>query len=136
MKVYLITSGTYSDYQVEAVSLDEKEAERICGMLNKNRYCDTCDIETYDTDEVKVDSNEEILDRFWMQVGYKTGKMYCYDSPVTVLGENNEIKVDCGYPHESRINITATLPKGTTEDKAKKIMFDRIAKFKAERVGI
>lgn len=136
MKVYLITSGEYSDYHIDAVSLDEKEAERICGMLNKNRYCDTCDIEIYDTDEVKVDSNEEILDRFWMQVGYKTGKMYCYDSPVTVLGENNEIKVDRGYPHESRINITATLPKGTTEDKAKKIMFDRIAKFKAERATI
>lgn len=136
MKVYLITSGEYSDYQIEAVSLDEKEAERICGMLNKNRYCDTCDIEIYDTDEVKVDSNEEVLDRFWMQVGYKTGKMYCYDSPVAVLGENNEIKVKYGYSNESRIEITATFPKGTTRAKAKKIMLDRVAKFKAERAGV
>lgn len=136
MKVYLITSGEYSDYHVDAVSLDEKEAERICGFLNKNRYYNTCNIEEYDTDEIKVDSNEEVLDRFWMEVGYKTGEVYCYDPPVTVLGENNEIKVERGYPNESRINITATLPKGTTENKARKIMFDRIAKFKSERADI
>lgn len=136
MKVYLITSREYSDYRVDAVTLDEKEAERICGMLNKNRYYDTCNIEEYDTEEVKVDSAEELLERFLMKVGYKTGELYHYDSHVTVLGENNKITVEHDYYPENIITITATFPKGTTDDKAKKIMFDRIAKFKAERANI
>lgn len=35
MKVYLITSGDYSDYHVDYVKLDREEAEKICAVNNK-----------------------------------------------------------------------------------------------------
>ena len=34
MKVYVITSGEYSDYCINAVSLNKETAERICATLN------------------------------------------------------------------------------------------------------
>lgn len=136
MKVFVITQGIYSDYCIRAVSLDADEAERISALINANDYYDPCEIEVYDTDEIKVESAEKVLECFWMVVGYKTGEIYCCNSGVLVLGEHNEIKVERGYRDESVIRITATFPKGTTQTHAKKVMLDRIAKFKAERAGL
>lgn len=139
MKVYVITSGTYSDYTIHAVKLDEDEVKRTCALLNADRFNDdVCGIEEYDTDEVEVNTKEKVMWRFRMGVGYKTGNVYFTDYPALVLGDSNLICVRRGYPvgSESVINITATFPEGTHEDKAKKIIFDRISKFKAERAGI
>lgn len=137
MKVFVITQGIYSDHSIRAVSLDADEAERICALINANDYYDPCEIEVYDTDEIKVDSAEKVLERFWIVVGYKTGKIYCCSSGTLVLGEYNDIKVKRrGWQSESTIHIVATFPKGTTQTHAKKVMLDRIAKFKAERAGL
>ena len=139
MKVYIITSGTYSDYQIHAVKLNEDESKSVCGLLNKDRFNDdVCDIEEYDTDEIEISTQEKVMWRFRMGVGYKTGNVYFTDYPALILGDINSISVRRGHPagNESIINITATFPEGTYEDKAKKIMFDRIAKFKAERKRI
>lgn len=35
MKVYVITSGEYSDYGIEAVCLDKDKAEQICATINE-----------------------------------------------------------------------------------------------------
>ena len=54
MKVYVITSGEYSDYCILTVVLSREKAEQICAMLNsqKRYYSDAAIIEEYDTDEV------------------------------------------------------------------------------------
>ena len=54
MKVYVITSGEYSDYCIRTVALSREKAEQICAMLNsQKRDCsDAAIIEEYDTDEV------------------------------------------------------------------------------------
>ena len=136
MKVYLITSGEYSDYHVDAVSLDEKEAERICATFNNGRCSDMyCNIEEYDTEDIKVITQDEVKTRFCMCVEYKSGETRCFNEMGLVSENVNEISVK-RYDGSDKIEITATLPKGTTEDKAKKIMFDRIARFKAERASI
>lgn len=40
------------------------------------------------------------------------------------------------YKKGEYIEVIATLPKDISDEKAKKIMYDRIAKFKAERAGV
>ena len=136
MKVYVITSGIYSDYGIEAVSLDKDDAERKCATLNNQRNDDFCEIEEYDTEDVKVESDKELKSRFKMIVGYKNGNIYMFDGGgYLVLNDINKIEVK-RYMGEDRIYSTATLPRGTKPEKAKKIMLDRIAKFKAERTGI
>lgn len=137
MKVYIITSGCYSDYSIDAVSLDRGEAEKICATLNNNRCMDEfCEIEEYDTEDIKIDTKNEIKTRFRMIVGYKDTEIEMFECPHPVTADVNEISVERYGDGADRIEIIATLPRGMTEDRAKKIMFDRIAKFKSERAGI
>ena len=46
MKVYVITSGEYSDYCIRTVALSGEKAEQICAMLNsqKRYYSDAATI--------------------------------------------------------------------------------------------
>lgn len=37
MKVYVITSGEYSDYCIRTVALSGEKAEQICAMLNSQK---------------------------------------------------------------------------------------------------
>lgn len=62
MKVYVITSGEYSDYCIRTVALSGEKAEQICAMLNgSNGYrSDTATIEEYDTDEIQCETNEDV----------------------------------------------------------------------------
>lgn len=139
MKVYVITSGSYSDYSIEAVSVDKDEAERICATLNTKRkydFDDWCSIEEYDTDEMKVESENEVKIRYEMEVKYTDGKILYFDNHgYFVFNDINTIKVTRRYENK-RIEIVATFSKDTDPDKAKKIMLYRVAKFKAEREGV
>lgn len=49
MKVYVITQGSYSDYHICAVTLDEQEAERLAKIYTDSM--DTAGVEVWDTDE-------------------------------------------------------------------------------------
>lgn len=51
MKVYVLTSGEYSDYHIVGVLLDEEQA-RIAAEAMSDGYKDV-EVETYDTDELK-----------------------------------------------------------------------------------
>lgn len=139
MKVYVITSGSYSDYGIEAVALDKDEAERICATLNDGRkysFDDICYIEEWDTGEIKIESACEIKTAFEMEVKYADGKITYFDKDgYLTFRDINKIEV-IQYPKHNRIKITTTFPKGTDSEKAKKIMLDRIAEFKAKRTGI
>lgn len=46
MKVYIVTSGTYSDYRIERVFLDKNKAEKY-----KEWLTDSNDVEEYDTSD-------------------------------------------------------------------------------------
>ena len=37
MKVYVITSGEYSDYCIRAIALSREKAELICAILNRSK---------------------------------------------------------------------------------------------------
>lgn len=131
MKVYVITQGEYSDYGIRAVSLDKEDAERKCALLNRNvRNGEYCEIEEYNTDDLKVNTDEEVKKKFVMET--RCGTEWFYESYLTF---NDENKI-----HSSKggkiISAVATFPTDTTEEQAKKIMLDRVAKFKAERVGL
>lgn len=141
MTVYVITQGEYSDYCIRAVSLDKGEAERICALLNRNVSCgEYCEIEEYDTEDIKVDTTEEVKKKFEMSIREKTGEIIYFYEACLIIGDENKIKrtngAKCFGGREWYIDVTATLPTNTTEEQAKKIMLDRVAKFKAERAGL
>lgn len=53
MKVYLITCGEYSEYQVCGILIDKEKAERFCAEWNSSWYFNCGDI---DIDLVRVSS--------------------------------------------------------------------------------
>ncbi len=133
MKVYVITSGCYSSYHINAVSLDKREAEEMCATLNDDMFLNNySEIEEYDTDEIKVNTNNAIKTRFYMAVDKNTGFQIYFQSGFLVTKDVNEISVTA----DGSIEIIATLPRETTDEEAKKIMLDRIAEFKAKRANI
>lgn len=141
MKVYVITQGEYSDYGVRAVSLDKDDAERKCALLNRDARCgEYCEIEEYDTDDMIVETTGEVKKRFEMTVCQNTGEIRWYEESYLTFDDENRIyfsKTDCfKYGSDKHISIIATLPTDTTEEQAKKIMLDRMAKFKAERANV
>lgn len=137
MKVFLITSGEYSDYCVNAVSLDEEDAERKCAILNTTKTGEFCEIEVFDTDDLVVDTKEEVRKKFSLCVETITGDIRWFTEECLTFENCSDIRYRDLFIHKrgyvTHIEATATLPKCISQDKAKKILLDRIAKFKAER---
>lgn len=133
MKVYVITSGEYSDYQINAVTLSKEKAEQICAMLNgSNGYrSDTAIIEEYDTDEIQCETNEDVGLCYEAAFNYKTLENMYWCDPFYSFGRN-EIKREL-RDRKYRILISATFPKDMPQEKVRKIMYDRVAKWKAEK---
>lgn len=133
MKVYVITSGEYSDYCIRTVALSREKAEQICAMLNgSNGYrSDTAIIEEYDTDEIQCETNEDVGLCYDAAFDYKTLENIYWCDPFYSFGRN-EIKREL-RDHKYRILISATFPKDMPQEKVRKIMYDRVAKWKAEK---
>lgn len=134
MKVYVITSGEYSDYGIRAVEIDRNRAECICATLNKDIFYDRYEIEEYDTDAIQFDSNKKVMECYVAEFDYCTLNEVHIASPF-ISFERNEIKM-FNQNGKRYIRITATFAKGTPMEKARKIMKDRVAKWKAEWEGL
>lgn len=136
MKVFIITQGEYSDYGIRAVSLDKDDAERKCALLNRNeRYGEYCEIEEYDTEDMVVETNEEVKKKFYMSMKCDEDKVMWFEESYLTFEDENRAWLTKGCC-ENIVRCIATLPSNTTEEQAKKIMFDRVPKFKAERAGL
>lgn len=136
MKVYVITSGEYSDYYINAVALTRENAEQICAMLNspKRHYSDAATIKEYDTDEIQCGVNEDVGLCYEAKFNYKTLENIYWGEPFYSFARN-EIKRGL-LDHRYEILIAATFPKDMPQEKARKIMKDRVVKWKAEREGL
>lgn len=133
MKVYVITSGEYSDYYIRTVALSREKAEQICAMLNsqKRYYSDAATIEEYDTGEIQCETNEDVNLCYDAAFDYKTLENIYWCDPFYSF-DRNEIKREL-RDHKYRILISATFPKDMPQEKVRKIMCDRVAKWKAEK---
>ena len=125
MKVYVVTEGDYSDYHIVGVCTSKESAERIRQLASSDYH------------EAQIEEYE--ADRFNVEPTYK----YYY---VRVLKDGAvEVSVgSCIYsPYEvydyrrARGSVTAFVVDVFAQDEehAKKIAFDCIAKYKAEREG-
>lgn len=139
MKVYIITSGEYSDYKIDAVTLDKEEAERMVNVFPQER------IEEYDTDDFPMILTN---DPYWnCEYSLPTRNMsgeIIYNESIEIYQEDyyyvydlkelnkviNETKIDgslCGF----RMYIQAK-----DREHAAKIFYDKVAEWKAEQKGI
>lgn len=123
MKVYVITCGCYSDYQICAVTDDPKKAE-----LLRIKYSDAYDeaqIEEYETEDNVIEADFKYL--YWkIRIDKKTGKvLHCHS--FYQLGYKRT-----GTTLYSKAYEVITMAEN--EEKAKKIAFDMIAREKEELI--
>ena len=132
MKVYVITSGEYSDYGIEAVCLDKDKAEQICatindGLIRAKLYGDTASIEEYDTDEYEIDSDLAIGNLYVLHAKYnKISEQYMYEPMLTFMRKDITFE-----KIGDEVHVEATFPIEMNREKAEKIMRDELAKWKA-----
>ena len=128
MTVYVVTSGEYSDYGISAVFTDKEKAEIYCAA-HSDKYDENYYIEEYDTEEVEIESSKPPKCK-WRMVFDKYGVLSQFGTSSTLtFRELNQI-----IPGRNRTCVIATLDKDIPKEKAEKIICDRFAKWKAERM--
>lgn len=130
MKIYIITHGEYSDYQIDTVFSNRAAAEKFCAIHNNtgDRYGYPYEIEEYEMDEVKIEGDIKVYYKYRFEI-YSSGKIVCTD--ITYVTTYTPPKITEYANTEQTISITL---EEDNEEKAKKIACDELAKHKAEKL--
>lgn len=128
MKVYIVTSGCYYDYHIDAVFEDIKKAEIYCAMNPEEDQ----EIEEWETEDASITSHKPVYKR-WVGISQKDGTIeicengYCLNR----MFEVRDVP-ECYFVRAHR-KITMTTSTNKTEEQARKIMFDKLAAWKLEK---
>lgn len=127
MIVYVITTGEYSDYGIEAVVLEKEKAEELKKLYSND--WGVVRIETYDTDDYYVEKGKF----YEVKVG-KRSAIHVRETGVTNIKDRN--KVSFGRNWFTNVEEYSVIVKAKDEEHAKKIGADLVAKYKAEKQGV
>lgn len=139
-KVYIVTSGDYSDYHIDAVFSTKQGAEKYCALKNTcDRYSDFYNIEEYDIDDMNA-SNTKVVYAFLIEPSNPPtveATYYISEDRANAFKEkalrwqkSGDILQDY-YSIDRYVFLAEENP-----DKAIKIVLDRVAKAKAEKEGV
>lgn len=123
MKVYVITCGEYSDYQICAVTLDKEQAELLKASYSDN-WDEAC-IEEFDTDDYKIEVGSDYKP-MWLVEFSGAQIIRCY----TVAHENYKHGKIYRNKWDGRVR---TFVEAKDEEHAKKIAKDMYIKWLAEQ---
>ena len=127
MTVYVVEQGCYSDRMIIGVFSSEEKAAQYCALHNKADYAyGDCDYSAYDLDE-------------WEEEG-KVTPMWVYRAYQNVRGWNVTFERVLSLNEVQKMPSTKDgfwiVLKSPDEEKAKKIMYDRLAEMEARKAGI
>lgn len=137
MKIYIVTSGAYSDYQICAVFLSEEKAKLFCAANNDptGDAWDDCDIEEFETSDDEIDGDLRGM-----------SYQYSYEIVVSVNSDNTlqrKMVPDRqavwaeGTKSYIKMNKYIIVSLQEADDRlADKIAADMFAQWKAEKYGI
>ena len=134
-KVYIVTSGAYSDYSIEEVFDNREDAEKYICLYNNDGYWNMR-IEEYD-----ICKNAELKN---VKVHYGISFIMRGNRIISfgIVYENKPIETNInGSEHTRSKSYYGILPLSDRnifkdKDVVKKIVYDAVAKFKAEEAGI
>lgn len=116
MTIYIATDGEYSDYHIEAVFTDEKQAKLYCATHE-------CYLEEYEADQTKIETNK------------KPKRIWYFVSDFSKFWTRNVITFS-DFKNFSDYVKKVSLDTSIDEEMAKKIIYDKYAKWKAEQQNI
>ena len=129
MNIYIVTSGEYSDYGIDAVFTDKKQAELYCAV---HKYCR---VETHKADQEKIEGEVYygILARDYYKSDIRCEFFYS-DKPVEP-SVTSKPKSTWIAAHDEYI-IPVNKSYENSYEAMKKVARDYIAKYKAEQEGL
>lgn len=130
MKIYIVTSGSYSDYHIDEVFTDPEQAYLYCAARN-TASCGDYEVEEYDSDTCKLESQKPVNrvwnGRFVRDDRGKYGELNRYVYRWETTESKNEI-----VEHANWVDIYVTTDLSVSEEKVKRIMIDRFHQWKYE----
>ncbi|MGG0308325.1 hypothetical protein ABEY43_07075 [Priestia megaterium] len=115
MKVFIVTSGSYSDYGIDRVFLDEEKAQRYVDLKNTNNQ--NYRLEEYDTDD------DKIIDEIpYVRVSYSKGSEWEEDSLKVEIRKGNTLDDTEKYLNYQNISIYSSGEKEITIERVIKNM--------------
>lgn len=114
MTIYVATSGEYSEYHIVGVFTDKNQAELFCAT---HEYY----LEEYEADQVKIETNK------------KPKRIWCFVSNFSRFWTDDIITfsdIEDFSDYVKRVSLDTSID----EEKAKKIICDKYAKWKAENL--
>ena len=128
MKIYVVTSGCYSEYGIDTVFVDKKEAAKFATVKNKSDNYTTYRIESYETADGKIDIGNNIAGFEYIasvDYDYSLNEMlYVSSEPVPKFKSEASNYWLCIWLEEENYDL------------AEKILRDRFAEYKAKKEGI
>ena len=133
MTIYIVTSGDFSDYSIDAVFTNRESADKYVDLVNRASAWKECGVEVWEADTVDTG-------RVWWKVrkdvGYKT---VCVQS-MTFAEHGDErvrkVKQWMVFSRPSSGVEFVTDVFAESEEKAKKIAIDRFTEYEAREAGI
>ena len=133
MKVYVITSGEYSDYHICAVALDDKKAKILKEKFDHDDYTGAT-IEEYDTEEYEgIRSGKSVYRVFFNKSGDCDEIMNCCKEGLNCY-HLSWCKEEPKYIQHTGRCIVYVL--ANCKEAAIKIAAERRAKYLAEKMGL
>lgn len=129
MIVYIVTSGEYSDYGINAVFDNKTQAELYCAAHDDG--FNIPEIEEWDTEAVKIETDKPIMHR-WEAYIREDGTIQSISCRST-LKDVNSIEYKPYRPYGCYF-VQATIGRDIPVEKARKIVLDRFAKWKYEQL--
>ena len=134
-KVYIVTSGAYSDYAIEEVFDNYEDAEKYICLYNNDGY-HGMRIEEYDIYKNAELKNVKV--HYGISFIMRENRIISFD----IVYENKPIETNInGSEHTYSKSYYGILPLSDRnifkdKDVVKKIVYDAVAKFKAEEARI
>lgn len=129
MEVYIVTSGEYSDYRIEAVFKSEEKA-KIYAMTH------ACDIEPWETEDDKIKADKSLSKKICYKYHFTydnlCSEIRLIDREISKIGTNEISEKHWSY----KIIYYVTIYTSEGYEKAEKIALDLIAKYKAQKEGV
>lgn len=145
-KVYIVTSGDYSDYSIDSVFSTREAAEKRCAVWRQEELWGDPRIEEYDLE----DGSNVVVEQVYKAMVFDQRYVFYQDKisvdfrmMYDIKPFKEEINRKKGKTHSKNGKTIelyyGTLPVNKTVEKqaeAEKIIFDRLAKWKAEQMGL
>lgn len=136
MKVYIVTTGSYSDYQIQQVLTDKERAEKLAAAWNNTAYYGgDAQVTEWETDE-----QTDTLARQWVQ-----SEVLLYGYEWTPVGAFEQVYDIDGWTYEGAHPGKATVVEatdrfvkviGTDEMAVRKTIYDTVTQIRARAEGI